>query len=118
VQRRIDDFANRATQVRGDLLMESLGTPKTTYELTIRHAAAARYFKSIEGQADPVFSASKFKALMTEVKKEAGPEAKVSQAWHRALIERYSTDTEFQSAMQQGTAMQRAWAAYEAQYRH
>jgi hypothetical protein len=117
VQRGLADARGRATQSRGELLMQSLGTPKTTYELTIRHATAARYMQSIEGQADARFSASKFKALMAEVKKEAGPEAKVSQLWHRALIERYSKDATFRNAMtEHGTAMKEAWTAYKAQY--
>jgi hypothetical protein len=118
VQRGLDDLANRATQSRSELLMQSLGTAKTTYELTIRHAATARYMQSIEGQAGAVFSAAKFKSLLAEVKKEAGPEAEVSRRWHRALIERYGADAEFQSAMQQSTAMRQAWAAYKAQYGH
>ena len=117
VQRGLADARGRATQSRSELLMQSLGTPKTTYELTIRHATAARYMQSIEGQADARFSASKFKALMAEVKKEAGPEASVSQLWHRTLIERYSKDATFRNAMtEHGTPMKEAWTAYKAQY--
>jgi hypothetical protein len=116
VQAGLNDLATGAKQSRGELLMQSLGTPKTTYELTIRHATMARYIASIVGQPDAVFSAAKFKSLMAEVKKEAGPEAEVSRRWHSALIKRYGAEPEFQSAMAQSPAMKQAWADYKAQH--
>jgi hypothetical protein len=116
IEQGLGSAATQATQARGELLAESLGTPKTTYELTVRHAAAARYMLSVEGQPNAVFSASKFKRILAQVKAEAGPEADISLRWHRALIESYSADPTFQRGMQQSEPMRRAWAAYVAKY--
>jgi hypothetical protein len=120
VQRGLADTRGRALQSRGELLMQSLGTPKTTDELTIRHAAAARYIHSIEGQADARFSASKFKAIVADVRSEARQgrsEIEVSLLWHRALIERYGADKTFDKGMgPEGTPMRAAWNAYKTQY--
>jgi hypothetical protein len=120
VERGLADTRGRAAQSRNELLMQSLGTPKTTYELTIRHAAAARYMQSIEGQANARFSASKFKAIMADARNEAlqgRSEIEVSLLWHRALIERYSADKTFDKAMgAEGTPMREAWSAYKALY--
>lgn len=105
-----------AAQSRAELLTESLGTPKTTYELTVRHAAAARYIKSIEGQPNAVFSATQFQRILAEVKLEAGPEGAVSLRWHQALIKNYTDDRTFIAAMNHSEPMKQAWAAYRSKY--
>jgi hypothetical protein len=121
VQRRLDDFAARAVQSRGELFTQSLGTPQTTYDLTIRNVTALRYMKSIKEQPKARFSASKFKAIMADVRSEARqgrrPETEISLTWHRALIERYSADKTFDKGMgPEGSPMREAWNAYKALY--
>ena len=116
VTHAVADAAAVATQSRADLLTESLGTPKTTYELTVRHATAARYMQSIEGEANAVFSASKFEAILEAVEAEAGPENEVSLRWHRALVGSYLVDAQFDTAMQRSEPMRAAWAAYKQRY--
>jgi hypothetical protein len=116
VEQGIRGAVTRSTQSREELLLESLGTPKSTYELTVRHAAAARYIASVEGQPNAVFSASAFKRMLAQVKAEAGPEAAASLRWHRALIKTYSADPDFAKAMQQSEPMRTAWTVYKAQF--
>ena len=112
----LKQIAAQAVQTRDELLIESLGSPKTTYELTVRHAAAARYMHSIEGQANPVFDAAKFKQILAAVKTEAGPESAVSLKWHREFVGAHARDATFAEAMQQSPAMLEAWSAYKAKY--
>ena len=112
----LKQIAAQAVQTRGELLMESLGSPKTTYELTVRHAAAARYMQSTGGQDDHVFDAARFKQILAAVKVEAGPESAVSLKWHRAFVQTHARDANFTEAMQQSPAMLEAWSAYKAKY--
>lgn len=112
----IKQIAAQAVQTRGEMLVESLGTPKTTYELTVRHAAAARYLQSIEAQTNPVFNTAKFKQILAAVKVEAGAEKVVSLKWHREFVRVQTRDATFNEAMQQSPAMRQAWSDYKARY--
>ena len=106
-----------ASQARGELLLESLGNPKTTYRLTTEHAATARYMQSVNGDTEAVFSAAKYKKILAEVRAEAGNEATTSLKWHRALVKTYAADADFVKAMENGNpAMKAAWEAYKVKY--
>ncbi len=108
--------AGQSTQMRSEVLQESLGGESTTYELTVRHAAAARYLQSVDGQPNAVFSAAKFKQILAAVKAEAGPAAVTGPQWHRELLQIYSADKGFNRAMNQSVSMQQAWAAYKQRF--
>jgi hypothetical protein len=106
-----------ATQARGELLLESLGNPKTTYRLTTEHAATARYMESVRGDTEAVFSAAKYKKILAEVKAEAGDEVVTGLKWHRTLVKTYAANADFVKAMENGNpAMKAAWDAYKLKY--
>ncbi len=106
-----------ATQARGELLLESLGNPKTTYRLTTEHAATARYMELVKGDTEAIFSAAKYKKILAEVKAEAGNEATTSLKWHRTLVKTYAANADFVKAMENGNpAMKAAWEAYKVKY--
>ncbi len=107
------DARSNNTKIAGQLLEESLGTPQTTFELTVRHAAAARYMQTVEGQAGAVFEYTKFEAILKQVRAEAGDASQVGSTWHRELLASYGADADFMAAMAQRPAMAEAWAAYK-----
>jgi hypothetical protein len=105
-----------AIRSRMDMLHEAFGTPATTYELTVRHVAAARYLLSIQGQPGAVFSASKYQSIISEVRREAGGKDSVGLTWHRAFIKSHEANADFIKGMEQSEPMRKAWAAYKAKY--
>jgi hypothetical protein len=112
----IKSATGQSTQMRTEVLQESLGSEATTYELTVRHAAAARYLQSVEGQPDAVFNAARFKEILAAVKAEAGPAEAIGKLWHRELLQVYGADKGFVRAMNQSVPMQQAWAAYKQRF--
>jgi hypothetical protein len=101
---------------RSQLLQESLGTPQTTYALVTRGTAAARYMRSVEGQATAVFDATAYRKILRQVQKEAGSAATAGPKWHQAMLKVYESNPVFQAAMNQSQAMQKVWAGYKAAF--
>jgi hypothetical protein len=113
VQSGIAVAASSPKQNRLDMLTESFGTPQTTYALTVRHAAAARYMKSIEGKRDAVFDANKFRGILKEVKTEAKRAGLTGELMHWHMLNTYATDRGFQDAIKASSPqMQDAWRTY------
>jgi hypothetical protein len=113
------DFAALAAsskQSRAHVMHQSFGTPDTTYALTTRHAAAARYMRTIEGQERALFDANTFRRILKEVEGEAGPAAETGPLWHKQMLETYASNHFFQDAMNANPAMGQAWRDYKAQF--
>jgi hypothetical protein len=107
---------NSPVRSRVDLLHQSLGTPATTYALTTRQTAAARYMNSIKQQPDAAFDANKFRKILAQVEKEAGPAEVTGPQWHKKKISAYTQDKDFSNAMKQSPAMAEAWRYYTKKY--
>jgi hypothetical protein len=112
----LSDARKNATKIAGQLLEEGLGNPQTTYELTVRHAAAARYVQSIEGQRDAVFDYAKFESILKQVQAEAGDPAQAGLRWHREIVNVHEGNAKFKEAMAQRPEMANAWAAYKKKF--
>jgi hypothetical protein len=109
-------MAASAKQSRAHVMHQSFGTPATTYALTTRHAAAARYMKTIEAQPLAVFDANKYRLILKEVQMEAGPALKTGPVWHKQMLKTYDADHFFQDAMNANPALGQAWRDYKAQF--
>ena len=109
-------IAASAKQSRAHVMHQSFGTPATTYALTTRHAAAARYMKTIEKQAGAVFDANQYRLILKEVQREAGPASTTGLAWHKQMLKTYAKNHFFQDAMTDNPAMGQAWRDYKAQF--
>ena len=112
----LEVMAGSARQSRAHVMHQSFGTPATTYALTTRHAAAARYMQTIEGQPLAVFDANKYRLILKEVQMEAGPALKTGPVWHKQMLKTYDADHFFQDAMNTNPAMGQAWRDYKAQF--
>jgi hypothetical protein len=116
LKQSLEAVAASAQQSRAHGMHQSFGTPASTYALTTRHAAAARYMATIEKQEHAVFDANQFRRILKEVEHEAGTAEKTGPIWHKQMLKTYVGDRIFQDAMKANPAMGEAWNQYKTPF--